>query len=108
MANRWPACCAPASTPARCPSSSPAFAAPVGVGLPSPAIAPTPATLFFEQRGGWILAGLEHPGWMSHATGERAGLLSAALLGLYKFAAVDLVQEQIEAAFAPRPVAFEL
>jgi hypothetical protein len=80
----------------------------IAVELLCPAVDPSPATLFFEQRGGWILAGLQHPGWMGRTAGDRASLLSAALLGLYKLAAVDLVQEQIEAAFAPCPIAFEV
>ena len=80
----------------------------ITIELCSPAMDPAPAHIFFEHRAGWIVAGVDQPGWMAHVSQAQAPLLAAGLLGLYKVAGVDIVKEQIERLFAPRPVAFEL
>jgi len=64
--------------------------------------------IFFEQRGGWIIAGTEHPTGSRNISPEQAQFLAAALVGLYKMAGVDLVQEQVTSFFAQQPVAFEV
>jgi hypothetical protein len=80
----------------------------ISIEIACPAFGPEPAKIFFEQRSGWILSGIERAGWIGNTSTEQARLLSAALLGLYKIAGVDVVQEQIEGLFAPQPVAFDL
>ena len=67
-----------------------------------------PMQIFFEMRGGWILAGIEHRGWADALEPNLARLLSAALVGLYKAAGVEIVKEQIERLFVPHPILFEL
>jgi hypothetical protein len=64
--------------------------------------------IFFEQRGGWIVAGTEHPTGSRNITPEQAQLLGAALVGLYKMAGVDFVHEQIVSVFARQPISFDL
>jgi hypothetical protein len=79
------------------------------VELSCPAIDPTPARIRFEERSGWILADIQADGWTKRLDDEKSEQLSAALLGLYKIAGVDVVRQQIETAFAPpQPVAMEL
>ncbi|MDB5289962.1 MAG: hypothetical protein JWL69_1203 [Phycisphaerales bacterium] len=80
----------------------------IDVEIACPALGAMPASIFFEQRSGWILAGIECAGWIANTSTEQARRLSAALLGLYKIAGVDVVQEQVESLFTPQPVAFDL
>ncbi len=67
-----------------------------------------PARISFEQHDGWIVAGIDEPGWMLSTSPAESTMLSLALLGLYQIAGVDLVQEQIEALFAPLIVRWRL
>jgi hypothetical protein len=63
-----------------------------------------PARLAFEQHDGWIVAGIDEPGWMVCVSPAEAPMLGLALLGLYQIAGVDLVREQVDALFAPLTV----
>ncbi len=72
------------------------------------ALSPASAQLSFEQHSGWILAGIDVPGWMLHASAGQSQVLSAALFGLYRLAGVDLVKEQIERFVGESPVAIEI
>ncbi|OYW13181.1 MAG: hypothetical protein B7Z55_17260 [Planctomycetales bacterium 12-60-4] len=50
----------------------------------------------FAEQSGWLIAGMIDPGWSRDLTPDQQQVLSTALAGLYHFAAVDLVREQIE------------
>jgi hypothetical protein len=79
------------------------------VALSCPGIDPRPAKICFEERSGWILAHVDAPGWTERLDQAKTQQLCAALLGLYKIAGADVVQEQIETAFIPpQAVAVEL
>jgi hypothetical protein len=62
----------------------------------------------FDHCAGWLVAGIEHPGWLGRLAEGQRQALRAALAGLYKLAGVDLVREQVGAAFAPARVHFEV
>ena len=53
--------------------------------------------LDLEVHAAWLVAGIAETGWLPHLAPEQARALATALAGLYKFAGVDLVREQIEA-----------
>jgi hypothetical protein len=80
----------------------------ISIDLTCPVLDPRPAEIFFEQRAGWILAGIENPAWIAGLDPARSPFFFAALLGLYKIAGVEIVKEQIEHQFGARPVAFDL
>ncbi|MDB5330294.1 MAG: hypothetical protein JWP03_1445 [Phycisphaerales bacterium] len=73
-----------------------------------PALGPGPAIIRFEQRSGWILAGSDPTAWTAGISPEKSRLLSAALLGLYKIAGVDIVREEVQRVFGPQAIAFDL
>jgi hypothetical protein len=54
-----------------------------------------PLWLEFEQRSGWLLAGLRNLGWLPKLTSEQLQALTTTLATLYKLAGVDLVREQV-------------
>jgi hypothetical protein len=54
-----------------------------------------PLRLEFEERRGWLVAGTNRPAWMAELPLERGEALAAAITGLFKFAGVELVREQI-------------
>jgi hypothetical protein len=60
------------------------------------------ATLAFDEQSGWVVAGVLEPGWIPSLGPEDRDTLCAALAGLYKLAAVDLVREQL-APLVPAP-----
>jgi hypothetical protein len=68
---------------------------------------PATLSLSFEQRAGWIVAGVDHPGWLDDATPAQTALFAFALAGLYKLAGVDLVREHLRALFAPHDARFD-
>ena len=80
----------------------------MAIELTCPALSPRPSRHFFEQRARLIYAGIDDPGWIDALDAEQRRVLSAALLGLYKIAGVDLVKEQIYAAFGTPPHAIEI
>jgi hypothetical protein len=67
----------------------------------------SPLVIGFEQRAGWILAGVEHAGWAAELSAERSRQLGAALIGLYKLAGADMVREQVESQL-PAGTRFDL
>ncbi len=66
-----------------------------------PALGAAPVWLMFEERSGWLLAGVTGPGWIPRASAEQRGALATALAGLYKLAGADLVRQQVEALLPP-------
>jgi hypothetical protein len=79
----------------------------IRVTLECPSRGPA-ARVAFEQQDGWILAGIDEPGWMMGSSPSEAAMLGLALLGLYQMAGVDLVREQVEALFAPLPIRWQI
>jgi hypothetical protein len=79
----------------------------IAIELQCPDVAATPARIVLEQRGGWIVAGIDEAGWAGELSGARRELLAVALAGLYKMCAVDFVREQVDAAFAPAAVRYD-
>lgn len=63
--------------------------------------------LELANRDGWLTARLLQPGWAAGLTGSARVVFRAALLGFYKHAGVDLVMEQVQAAF-PEGVRLDL
>jgi hypothetical protein len=57
--------------------------------------------LDFENRGGWLVAGIARAGWVARLAPEQRSAFVDGLAGFYKLAGVDLVREQIEAALPP-------
>lgn len=59
--------------------------------------APAPLVVAFAARAGWLVAVVEQTGWLTAVAPAETVVLANALAGLYKLAAVDLVQEQVRA-----------
>ena len=55
--------------------------------------------LTFEQRGDWLVASIEDPGWLPDLPSPLRALLTSAIVGLYKMCGVDAVR-QIEGPVA--------
>jgi hypothetical protein len=63
----------------------------------------------FEERGGWLLAGLTCPtahakSWLCGLTAEQGMAFRDALGGFYKLAGVDAVREQVQSQLPPGAV----
>jgi hypothetical protein len=67
----------------------------------------TPLVLSFEQRAGWILAGVDQRGWSAGLADAQSRQFSGALLGLYKLSGVDIVREQVLSLFGAREARFD-
>ena len=80
----------------------------ISVELCCPQLGSESAILCFENRWGWVLAGIERAGWIDNLGEEQAKLIGVGLIGLYKMSGVDIVREQIESMFAPFPVRCEV
>jgi len=80
----------------------------ISVELCCPALGSDGAVIAFEQRSGWIIAGIDRAGWIDNLGESQVNLVSVALIGLYKMSGVDIVREQIESMFAPYPVLCEV
>jgi hypothetical protein len=52
--------------------------------------------LEFTEQSGWLVAEIRKPGWLDEIDPSDVEVFKAAVTGLYKIAAVDLVREQIE------------
>ena len=65
-----------------------------------------PLSLAFEERGGWLVAFVRDAAVLTHLTERQRVTLHNALVGFYKLAGVDLVQEQMEEKLPPAPVFF--
>jgi hypothetical protein len=57
--------------------------------------------LTLEERAGWLLAGLDNPGWLRDLTAEERQVMASALAGLYKLAGVDIMREQLASYLLP-------
>ena len=55
-----------------------------------------PLRLEFAEQSGWLVAVIREPGWLNEVEPCDAEIFKAAVTGIYKLAAVDLVREQIE------------
>jgi hypothetical protein len=67
-----------------------------------------PIWLVFEQRFGWLLSGLQGPGWLRHLTAVHEEVLSTALAGIYKLAGVDFVREQLASLLPAEAPGYEI
>ena len=65
-------------------------------------------TIRFEQRSGWVLAGVDAEGFAADLPADRREVFAAALLGLYKLAGVDVVEENVRARLMLKDVRFDL
>jgi hypothetical protein len=68
----------------------------IRVEFPCSALGPASLWLSFEERSGWLLAGVNRPDWLLGLASEQRGALATALAGLYKLAGVNLVRRQVE------------
>jgi hypothetical protein len=73
------------------------------VHLACPTLGGEAMRLRFEERAGWILAGMAERGWLDRLSGAQRALFLQALTGLYKLGGVGLVHEQLEVTLAERP-----
>jgi len=64
--------------------------------------------LAFEEREGWLLARVAHPGWLDRLTPAQRGALTNALAGFYKLAGVELIEEQIRALIPAEAIAYDV
>jgi len=67
-----------------------------------------PLVLAFDQRHGWLLAGLLETGWLPALSDGQRQTLANALVGLYKLAGVQLIRERITADLPPTMFAFDI
>src|SRR5262249_10114647 len=70
------------------------------VHLACPTLGGEALRLRFEERAGWVLAGVAERGWLDRLSAAQRALFTQALTGLYKFGGVGLVYEQVEVALA--------
>lgn len=80
----------------------------IRIDLTCPSVAPEPLQLVFEEQSGWLLASTADPGWVRALPERRRQVLMSALTGFYRLSGVDLVREQIAAAFAPRALPYDV
>jgi hypothetical protein len=64
--------------------------------------------LEFEQISGWIVGEVREPGWTRTLSAQEADFFNVAMRGFYKMSAVDVIRDDVDAAFAPRQVRWEL
>jgi hypothetical protein len=75
----------------------------VSIEICCPDLSKDPLLVSFEDRSGWLMAGIQRAGWLSDLSVRQAQALATALAGFYKLAGVEFVREQIEACFADHP-----
>ncbi len=71
-------------------------------------VGPEPTWLIFEEQSGWLLGSLSPQGWWQRLDEHSRVVFRNAVVGLYKLAGVDLVREQIQAAFPWPEVAYDI
>lgn len=62
-----------------------------------------PLKLEFTEQSGWLAAVMRDVGWVRHIEPDEADIVKAALTGIYKLGAVDLVHEQIQSQIEGTP-----
>ena len=80
----------------------------VRVELRCPTLSGQPLVFSFDHQGGFLLAGVLEPGWLTQLSAEQRLTLAAALAGLYKLAGVQLTREQIAASLPATIFAFDI
>ncbi len=73
----------------------------VRFSLACPGLGDVDLRVGFEVESGWLMAGIVQPGWIGQLSPEQRGVLSTALIGLYKTAGIELVRQQIDGLFGP-------
>ena len=68
----------------------------------------SPMTVVFQEQSGWLVAGIQNPGWSANLVGEKRDSFLAALYGFYKVGAVDMVREQIRHSLADPKLAYDI
>ncbi|MBY0522355.1 MAG: hypothetical protein K2R98_03115 [Gemmataceae bacterium] len=69
----------------------------IRVQLDCPSLGLEPMRLVFTEQSNWMVAGIAVPGWLPALSEPQRRALGAALAGIYKLAAVELVREQVGA-----------
>jgi hypothetical protein len=80
----------------------------VRIELSSPRAPDDSLWLVFDEQQGWLLSSVGGPSWLEFLSEGQRRALAAALTGLYKMAAVDLVREQISACLPAGCCAYDL
>ncbi len=65
------------------------------------------AVISIEERGGWLIAGVEHAGALGALTAAQRRAWDDALAGLYKLIGVHAVREQLAAVFGETAAPFD-
>lgn len=73
----------------------------IRITLECPALVGDVCRLDFTNRGGYLVARVEGPGWLAHLDDGGRAVFVAALTGFYKRAGVDLVGNHLEALSPP-------
>ncbi len=63
--------------------------------------------LSFEERGGWVIASVEEPGWLAELSADERAAFADALLGLEKLAGTHAVREQVATVIGPEAARFD-
>lgn len=75
--------------------------------VPSATVRENPV-LVFEERAGWLVAGLRHGDSLADLAADERRVFERALFGLYKLAGVDLVREQLSERLSPYVALFDV
>lgn len=59
-----------------------------------------PMKIEFTEQSGWLAASTKEVGWLRQIEPDEADIVKAAITGIYKLSAVDLVHEQIQVQIA--------
>ena len=76
--------------------------------LRCPALGTESVWLAFEERSGWLLAGVSGPGWLPQLSDDQRRALTTALAGLYKRTGIQLIHEQIGAVLPAGVSAYDV
>ena len=64
--------------------------------------------LVFQEQSGWLVAGVQDPGWAKDLAGPQRDSFLAALFGFYKVGAVDMSREQIQYSLGRPDLAYDI
>ncbi|HEY4311838.1 MAG TPA: hypothetical protein VGN12_20490 [Pirellulales bacterium] len=76
--------------------------------LVCPDVADDSLWLEFEERHGWLVAGIYQRGWLDMLRDTQRNTLDNALAGFYKEAGADLVLDQLETQLAAHDVSYAI